>query len=177
MSRALHSSHELSADVEQVLAVLTGPQWSARRAQVLHDGSRVVERVDRPDGGVHLVVSRELPAGGPGFLERFLPKDGRVVQTDDWGPAQAGVRSGTWEVVIPGVSARLGGTMRLEPAPSGARYIVDGEISVPIPLVGGKAERFIAEMVTKLAEREVEVLEESLVGPDALEGPGALSGA
>ena len=170
MSRPLHSSHELPVEVERVYAVLSGPQWPARKAEVLRDGSQVVERVERPDGGVHLVVSRELPPGGPGFLERFLPSDKRVVQTDDWGPASGGVRSGTWQVVIPGVSARLGGTMRLEPAADGARYLVDGEISVPIPLVGGKAERFIAEMVGKLTAREAEVLQ------DAVQGPAAVSG-
>lgn len=170
MSRPLHSSHELPVEVERVHAVLSGPDWPARRAGVLHDGSQVVERVERPDGGVRLVVSRELPPGGPGFLDRFLPSDKRVVQTDDWGPASGGVRSGTWEVVIPGVSARLAGTMRLEPVPAGTRYVVDGEISVPIPLVGGKAEKFIAEMVQKLTAREAEVLQ------DAVEGPTAVSG-
>ena len=168
--KPLHSSHEVPAGVEEVLAVLTGPQWSARKAEVLHDGSQVVERTERPDGGVHLVASRVLPEGGPGFLQRFLPRDGRVVQTDDWAPARAGVRGGTWQVVIPGVSARLGGTMRLEPAGSGSRYVVDGEISVPIPLVGGKAESFIAEMVHKLSDREAEVLREAVGGSGAVSG-------
>ena len=170
MSRPLHSSHELPVEVERVYAVLSGPQWPALKAEALRDGSQVVERVELPGGGMHLVVSRELPPGGPGFLERFLPSDKRVVQTDDWGPVSAGVRSGTWQVVIPGVSARLGGTMRLEPTAAGTRYVVDGEISVPIPLVGGKAERFIAEMVQKLTAREAEVLRDAVQGPTAVSG-------
>ena len=164
MSKAVHSAHDCSADVERVHGVLSGPDWAERKAEALHDGSRVVERDVKPDGGVRLVVSRELPAGGPGFLQRFLPKDGRVVQTDDWGPSQDGVRQGTWQVVLPGVPATLGGTMLLEPTATGTRYVIDGAIEVPIPLVGGKAESFIADMIQKLTAREAEVLQDAVSG-------------
>ena len=162
MSKPVGSSHETGADVERVHGVLAGPGWADRRAAALGDGSRVVERQERADGGVRLVMSRELPAGGPGFLQRFLPPDRRVVQTDDWGPPQDGGRRGTWQVAIPGVPARLEGTMALEPTATGSRHVVDGTITVPVPLVGGKAEAFIAEMVDKLGAREAEVLREAL---------------
>ena len=162
MSAPVSSSSESPGDVEQVFAVLTSEQWPARKAAELHDGSRVVERTVRPDGGVRLVQSRELPKGGPGFLERFLPADGRVVQTDDWGPVLDGARRGTWTVEIPGAPARLGGTLLLEPTAAGSRYVIAGEATVPIPLVGGKAERFIAEMVGKLSAREAELLRDAL---------------
>ena len=164
MSKSVRSDEEIGADVERVHGVLSGPAWAETKAAALHDGSRVVERLEGADGGVRLVVSRELPAGGPGFLERFLPRDGRVVQTDDWGPPQDGQRHGTWQVVIPGVPATLGGTMRVEPTATGSRYVVEGSIAVPIPLVGGKAEAFIAEMVQKLSAREAELLRDAVSG-------------
>ncbi|MCW2615875.1 MAG: hypothetical protein JWN08_2869 [Frankiales bacterium] len=165
MSATIHTLHESSGDVERVLAILTSEQWPVRKAEALRDGSRVVERTERPDGGVLLVQSRELPGGGPGFLEKFLPQDGRVVQTDDWGPAQDGLRRGTWSVEIPGAPARLGGTLLLEPTATGSRYVIDGEAKVPIPLVGGKAERFIADMVLKLSDKEAELLRTVLTEP------------
>ena len=164
MSTPVRSDEEIGADVERVHGVLSGPGWAETKAAALSDGSRVVERLERADGGVRLVVSRELPAGGPGFLERFLPRDGRVVQTDEWGPPEDGQRRGTWQVVIPGVPATLGGTMRLEPTATGCRYVVEGAIRVPIPLVGGKAEAFIAEMVQKLSAREAELLRDAVSG-------------
>ena len=118
MSKPVRSDEEIGADVERVHGVLSGPGWAETKAAALHDGSRVVERSERADGGVRLVVSRELPAGGPGFLQRFLPRDGRVVQTDDWGPPEDGQRHGTWQVVIPGVpaAARQADVVR-QPAP------------------------------------------------------------
>lgn len=162
MSTHVQTSHESGGNVEQVFGTLTAPDWPARKAEALADGSSVVERELRADGGVRMVVSRELPGGVPGFLERFLPRDGRVVQTDDWGPAQDGVRRGRWSVVIPGAPASLGGTLLLEPLPTGSRYTIEGEVTVKVPLLGGKAERFIGEMVVKLADKEAELLNRSL---------------
>lgn len=162
MSTHVETSHESSGGVEEVFAILTSPDWPARKAAELKDGSSVVEREEHPDGGVRFVVSRELPSGGPGFLERFLPADGRVVQTDEWGPAAGGERHGRWSVSIPGSPASMGGTMRLEPTATGTCHAIEGEVTVKIPLIGGKAERFIGDMVVKLAGKEAELLSRAL---------------
>ena len=158
MSTSLTSSFALTADVETVFAALSSEGWALRKAQELNDGSQVVRREERPDGGVLLVVSRELPEGVPGFLERFLPRDGRARQTDDWEPAGGGVRRGRWTAEIPGAPAQVGGTMRLEPTGTGTTYVIEGAVKVGIPLIGGKAEKFLAGMVERLTEKEAEVL-------------------
>ena len=163
MSSNAHSEQTSRGDVTTVFGILTAESWPQRKAEHLKDGSRLVRREEKADGGLVLVVSRELPAGVPGFLERFLPQDGRVVQTDDWGPDEGdGTRSGRWQVEIPGAPAKLGGTMRLEPTAAGSRYVVDGEVQVKVPLIGGKAEKFIAGMVEKLAGKEGDLLRASL---------------
>ncbi len=162
MSTHVTTTSGSSGSVEEVFAVLTAPGWSARKAAELHDGSAVAEREERPDGGVLLVVSRELPSSVPGFLERFLPADGRVVQTDDWGPASGGERHGTWSVALPGAPATLGGTLRLAPTAAGSSYTISGEVTVKVPLIAGKAERLIGEMVVKLAAKEADLLSRSL---------------
>ena len=159
MSTALTRSFECPADVETVFAALSSEAWAHRKAEVLKDGSQVVRREDKPDGGVLLVVSRELPEGVPGFLEKFLPRDGRANQSDDWGPAGAdGSRRGRWSAEIPGAPAQVNGTMRLEPSGAGCAYTIDGEVKVRIPLIGGKAEKFLAGMVGRLTEKEADVL-------------------
>lgn len=159
MTVSLSRVFSYAADVETVFAALSSEAWAQRKAEVLRDGSRVVRREDKPDGGVLLVVSRELPEGVPGFLEKFLPRDGRADQSDEWGPAGAdGVRRGTWSAQIPGAPAQVHGTMRLEPAATGCSYTIEGEVKVRVPLVGGKAETFLAGMVGRLTEKEADVL-------------------
>ena len=154
--------HELPGDTEAVFGTLTSAEWPERKAQRLKDGTQLVRREEQPGGGVLFEVTRELPAGVPGFLERFLPRDGRVRQTDVWGPSRDGERHGTWTVDLPGAPARLGGTMRLEPLGSGSRYTIEGDVKVSVPVIGGRAEGFIGDMVVKLAGKEAELLKDAL---------------
>jgi hypothetical protein len=160
----VRSETRTPATVVEVFSVLTSEAWVERKAARFRDGSTVVRREVLPDGGVVLAVARELPDGAPGFLAKLLPKDGRVVQTEDWGPPDAdGARSGTWRVELPGAPARLGGTLCVEPVGRGTRYLREGEAKVSVPLVGGRAEQFVAEMVMKLGQKESDLLLELLV--------------
>ena len=161
MTVPVRTQVQSQAGVEELFAVLTSDAFVQRRAQRFGDGATVVRREPRPDGGLLLAVARELPAGAPGFLTKLLPKDGRVVQTDDWGPVDAdGGRTGTWQVELPGAPARLGGTLRVEPVGQTSRFLREGEVKVSVPLVGGKAEQFIADMVEKLGQKEGDLLRE-----------------
>ena len=138
---------------------MSGEQWARAKAEVLRDGSLVVRREERPDGGVLLVVSRELPAGVPGFLQRFLPPDNRALQSDEWGPERPDrSRHGTWTADLPGAPASVSGTMRLVPTAAGCTYVVEGTVSVSLPLVGGKAETFLRDMLGRLLDKEADVL-------------------
>ncbi len=159
MSAPVHSTFSSGGSVDEVYGLLTSPAWVATKAERFGDGSCVTERQERPDGGLLLVVSRTLPDGVPGFLQRFLPSDGRVLETFDWEPGTGdGTRTGRWHAVIPGAPAKLGGTMRLDPIAAGSTYTIQGEVTVKVPLIGGKAEGFIADMVQKLAAKEADLL-------------------
>ena len=147
-----------AVDVETVYGVLSGEQWAAQRAEHLHDDSQLISRTDTAGGGVTLVISRALPDGIPGFLQKFLPANPRATTTDVWGPSVDGVRRATWSAEISGAPASLRGTMTIEPTATGNRHTIDGEVRVPVPLLGGKAEAFIAEQIGRLADAEAGVV-------------------
>ena len=158
MAKRIDLAFDVAAPVEAVYAVISSEEWATARDTAFDDGSRTESRTVGAGDAVTLVMSRGLPPGIPGFLEKFLPKGGRAHQTEAWGPADGGARRGTWKGEIPGAPATVGGTMALEPSASGARYLVSGEIKVHIPLVGGKAESFVAEMIEKLTASEAALL-------------------
>ena len=163
MTAAVRSQVHVRHGVGEVFDLLTSERWVALKGSRFRDGSTVVRREAAPGGGLVLAVARELPEGAPGFLTKLLPKDGRVVQTDEWAPDDgSGARSGTWRVELAGAPARLGGTMRIEPDGSGSAYLVVGETKVSVPIVGGRAESFIADMVGRLGAREGELLQTAL---------------
>ena len=120
----------------------------------------------QPDGGrAARGVARAARRARPGFLAQLLPKDGRVVQTDEWAPADG---SGARSRHLEGRDRRRTGPARRHDARRARRrrrrrYVVEGEAKVSVPLVGGKAEAFIAEMVGKLgAPRRSELLRAEL---------------
>lgn len=165
MGKRFSSSFDAPADVETLYGVLTAPDWAATKSARLGDDSKVVRREVAGGGAVTMVVSRRLPAGVPGFLQRFLPSDQRVTTTDVWGPLVDGDRRGTWSADIAGAPAKLGGQMWIAPSDGGSRYTIEGEVTVSVPLIGGKAESFIAEQVVKLAGTEAEVVRQVLSVP------------
>lgn len=159
MSKELVSRTQIPAGVQEVFDLRTSERWVDLKRDKLNDGSKLVSRTVRPDGGVDFSVSRELPRGVPGFLEKFLPKEGRAVQNESWGPPDANGRcSGSWSVDIPGAPATLGGTSTLEPSGDGSVQVIKGTAKVSVPLIGGKAESFIVEMTQKLMAKEAELM-------------------
>jgi len=163
MSKDLTSRTEIAAPVAEVFALRTGQRWVDLKAERLKDGSKMVSRTERPDGGVDFAVSRELPSGVPGFLEKFLPKDGKAVQNESWGaPDDTGACHGTWSVDIPGAPAKLGGTASVAPTATGSVLTILGTAKVSVPLIGGKAEQFIVDMTQKLMAKEGSLMVETL---------------
>lgn len=150
--------HEVDAPVAAVLAALTSDAWPAALAARLGDGSRVVERTPLPDGGLRLVVRRNLPGATPeavpGPLQRFLPQDGALFQVDEWHGDQ-----GRWDVGFAGAPGTLRGATRVEPVgEGGSRWVVEGEVTVALPLVGSRAEGILAPLVERLLEHQAAVL-------------------
>lgn len=165
MSTELHASYPLACDVETAFAALSSEAWPARKNEALHDGSRLEKREELPDGGVVLRATRGLPSGIPGFLEKVLPADGRAAQTDTWGPAQPdGSRAGTWRAEVPGAPVDVHGTMTLVPTATGCDYAIDGSAKVKIPLIGGKAEKFVADATSRTTAGEADVLRSMVSG-------------
>jgi hypothetical protein len=165
MSTQLHTAYSLPCDVETAFAALSSEQWPAHKAEALDDGSRLESREELPDGGVVLRSTRGLPSGIPGFLEKVLPADGRAGQTDTWGPAQPdGSRAGSWEAQVPGAPVDVRGTMRLTPTASGCDYAIDGTAKVKIPILGGKAEKFVADATARTTSAEADVLRSIVTG-------------
>jgi hypothetical protein len=158
VSKKFSVSYDIPADVETAYAAISGEGWATAKAAGLQDESKVVSRTVGAGDAVTLVVTRRLPDGIPGFLQKFLPSDGRVTQTDTWAASADGVRAGTWRADTPGSPVKVAGTMRLEPASGGCTYVVEGEIKASIPLIGGKAEDVAVGMTKKLTASEADVL-------------------
>jgi hypothetical protein len=115
-----------------------------------------------PDGGGMKVVidMAQATEGIPGFARKFVGDEIQMVQTERW----SDMETGRVDVVIPGKPGQMSGTVALRESGGTTTETVDMEIRVGIPLVGGKIESLIADLLRKALRTENAVGRQYLAG-------------
>lgn len=141
-------THELTYDAppERVLAMLHDPAF---RAEVCE--ATGVLRHDVRVEGHHVVLEQwQSPQGIPSFATKFVGDEIHIVQDERWTPEGRGDIT----VTIPGKPGDMTGTAVLTPTGSGTVEQIDMTIKVGIPLVGGKIEGLIADLLLRALKVE-----------------------
>ena len=145
-------THHFDADVETVFALMSDPDFLARKYEA---GGATDVRVDSDEREVdpQVVSRRKVTVDLPGFARRVMTPTNTLVQTDVWSaPDAQGRRVCRYTVDVQGVPSRIEGTVTLTPDGGGTRQDVEADVKVSVPLVGGKLEKFAADNgVTMLA--------------------------
>ncbi len=140
------------APLEDVAAMLTDPAFRERvleRMQVLR-GSATVE--SGSDGNVVTIDQVQSASGLPSFATKLVGDEIRIHQVEAWRtPEHADV-----EVTIPGKPGEMAGTATLTEAAGRTTERVDLEVTVRLPLVGGRIEGLVADMLGKALDKEHE---------------------
>ncbi|MCF6376760.1 DUF2505 domain-containing protein [Nocardioides KLBMP 9356] len=142
------------ATAEQVAAMLDDQAFREevlQRQKVLR-GSVSIE-------GDHVTVEQVRSADDiPSFARKFVGDEILIVQTEDWtSPTTADVR-----LTIPGKPGEAVGTMELVESGGTTTESVDLDLTVKIPLVGGKIEQLIVGIFSAALDVEQKVGREYL---------------
>jgi hypothetical protein len=161
------ATHSYGRPAADVFALLTDFKAVRDKYEALGQSDVELVRMQRrKDGSVTLVTQRVVPLELPGFAKRFLSPKQKVVQTDDWSPANTkGVRTGTFTVEAKGTPVRVFGLLRL--APHGAKGCInttDVTVECKVPLIGGKLADFVSKDTRRAVEHEETWLKEHLAG-------------
>ena len=117
--------------------------------------------VGQDGGGMKVVVDMvQASKGMPGFAQRFVGDEIQLVQTERW----SDIENARVEVVIPGKPGQMSGTIALRESGGTTTETVEMEIRVGIPLVGGKIESLIADLLRKALKVENAVGRQYLTG-------------
>jgi hypothetical protein len=139
MSTKLTKRLTYDATAEAVAAMLDDTGF---REEVLAR-QRVVRGSVDIDGDVVVIEQVRSADDIPSFAKKFVGDEILIVQTENWtSPTSADVR-----LTIPGKPGEAVGTMELVEAGGTTTEVVDLDLTVKIPLVGGKIEQMIADMV------------------------------
>lgn len=150
MSKRL--THELTYDapLSAVSAMLADPAFREEVCAFQH-----VLRADVTVAEVHgvteVTIDQVQSADGiPSFAKKIVGDEINIVQSEKWGTPDRGAI----EVTIPGKPGDMRGTATLTESGGVTTETVDLEIKVGIPLVGGKIEGLIADLLTKALKAE-----------------------
>lgn len=148
MATSLRKDLAYDADPAAVAAMLADPAF---REEVL-ERQHVLRGSATVQGDTVVVEQVQSAADLPSFARKFVGDEIVIVQTERWTGTDADLH-----LAIPGKPGDITGTVRLTPAGAGTVEVVDLTVKVSIPLVGGKIEKLVAEMIGKALAKEHEV--------------------
>jgi hypothetical protein len=152
--------HEMAYDaaLADVSAMLDDPAY---RDEVMHAQGGVSGTFEiETDGDVTTAVADQVqPATGlPSFATKFVGSEINIVQREEWSSAEYA----DLHVTIPGKPGQMTGSISLVEDGGTTTETVDVEITVNIPLVGGKIEKLIGDMLRKALRAEERVARDYL---------------
>lgn len=138
------------ASPEEVFAMLGEAVFRERVCEAQH-ATECTATVDGVDDTMSVMVDQQRPSEGiPSFAKKFVGDTIHIRQREEWSSAT----DARLDVAIPGKPGHLKGTITLRPDGDGTVETVAGELKVSIPLVGGKIEVLIGELLEHALQAE-----------------------
>jgi len=143
MTTRLDHALTYDAPVADVAAMLADPAFReevcVRTGTIRHGVS-----IEGSGAGMHVSIDQAQSAAGiPSFAKRLVGDEIHYVQVEEW----SAVDQARVTVAIPGKPGEMAGTIALAEAAGTTTETVSMEIRVGIPLVGGKIEGMVADML------------------------------
>ncbi len=148
-------SHQLTYDAapSEVHKMLADPAFREKVCAAMHAVRHDVS-IEQSGSGMQVLVDQTQPAKGiPSFAKKIVGDQIQIVQREAW----ADDASASLVLEIPGKPGGMTGSIALAADGDGTAETVAGDIVVKIPMVGGKLERLIADLLSSALRAEERV--------------------
>jgi hypothetical protein len=149
MSTSLNHETTYAAPLDEVSTMLTDPTFRREVFESQDATSIDVSITGTTQSGTVTIDYTQPTVGVPAFAKKIVGDGVRIVQRETWTDNRA-----VLHVSIPGKPGEMTGSIVLAGADGLTREVVTCEISVNMPLIGGKVERLIEEMLLKALRNE-----------------------
>jgi uncharacterized protein DUF2505 len=159
----LHLEHRIDAALDEVETAAAEEDFQRRLTSLPNVHERRVMSVDeRPDGSIHRVVRYVFSGPVPEPVLRVI--GAARVSWDEEAEFDPAAHEWRWEIHPHFLGGLFECSGRYACASEGeaTNRIVDADIKVKVPLVGGRVERFIADGLTTTLNAEAEMLTQYL---------------
>lgn len=155
MARSIDYRSPLAYPAEKVFATMTDEDYlRARLRELGGPGSDLIEYEASPESARYRLRQGLSERDLPPIVGKVVGGDLHIERTETLRRGGEGNYDGDVDVRIGGVPASAGGTMRLTDDGAGSLFEVHADVSVNVPLIGGKIEEIVAEQVRRLLEAE-----------------------
>ena len=141
---------------DRLLAIFSEPDFVLEK-YAAQGASNIRLLKDERDGDrVRFTVTRDVAVqvDVPAFARSLVPSTITLIQTDSWDSA---TRQGSLEIEFQGMPVKLRCDMRLEDRAGLAHHVLDFDIQVSVPLIGGKLEKLLADDLQMKFKHDTEV--------------------
>ena len=159
MMSAMRFRHEMTYDatLAEVSAMLDDPAF--RDEVIAAQGGVGTFEIESVGEITTAVVDVVQPATGlPSFATRIVGSEINIVQREEWTSAEYA----DLHVTIPGRPGQMVGSITLDEDDGSTTETLEVEITVNIPLVGGKVEKLVGDMLRKALRKEEKVARDYL---------------
>jgi Protein of unknown function (DUF2505) len=154
--------HEMTYDAapDTVADMLADPAFRERVCDAMHVLRRDVS-IDGSGAGMTVRIDQTQPAKGmPSFAKKIVGEEIQIVQSETW----TGVTGADLVIEVPGKPGTMNGTIGLAGRGTQTVETVAGEIRVKVPLVGGRLEGLVRDMLLSALRAEHRVGQAWLAG-------------
>ncbi|MGQ0626025.1 MAG: DUF2505 domain-containing protein [Sporichthyaceae bacterium] len=147
------------APATAVYAMLTDKVFQHHRAQKGRPVSAESDVIPAEGDGATITVQRRLAIDPPAFIKKFTGDTIAITEVQQWrdGAGSLLVRDGDLTITIANQPGDVVGVLRMDEAGEATTVTIDAEIKVRVPLLGGKVESYIGEILDKLLARDAEL--------------------
>jgi uncharacterized protein YndB with AHSA1/START domain len=146
-------SVKYDAPIDEVYAMLSDPDF--RQRSCAHMGVLTADVQITPQGkGVSIVIDQVQPTEGvPSFAKRFAGATTRAIQREVWDDPNGA----SFEIETPGKPTSVTGWLTLAESDGGTTETLSADVRVRVPLIGGKLEGLMGDLIERGMEKEHEV--------------------
>ncbi len=115
--------------------------------------------VDRLDDLTRSRLRLQVPTQGiPAMFKRFVPDTLEIVETRTWPVATPGRAEVAVDAAVAKRDARVRGQALLTAVDGGTRFDLSGDVTVALPLVGGKAADQLKSLIVRVLGNQTTVM-------------------
>lgn len=161
--------YDFPYDIDAVYKEIMSDDYLVKRADWVQTDEVTADITQQPNGGVKAVLDRYVRRDYPKAFKGLFPEKQHMIHTEQWEPDGAGGYKGTYLCDVQKAPVKVEAEFTLKKKGSGCEMRTLHSVTVKLPLIGGKVEKYVLGQTKTQFGDQLKYLDLRLAGtPDLL---------